>query len=161
MDEPAEKALLVDYLGGQRRHVLQQVDGLDEEAMNRPVLPSGWTITQLLRHLALDNERFWFTNVVDGHPIDDGADVGWTVPDGFTVVDAVALYRAEAVTADAVIARTPLDAPPAWWPAFLGEWRMDHLCEVILHHLTETAVHAGQLDAVRELIDGHQWRVQG
>jgi hypothetical protein len=33
---------------------------------------------------------------------------------------------------------------------------MDNLREVILHVLTETAVHAGHLDAARELIDGHQ-----
>jgi Protein of unknown function (DUF664) len=31
--------------------------------------------------------------------------------------------------------------------------------EVILHVTTETAVHAGHLDAVRELIDGRQWLV--
>jgi hypothetical protein len=28
----------------------------------------------------------------------------------------------------------------------------------VLHHvITETACHAGHLDAARELIDGHQW----
>jgi hypothetical protein len=29
----------------------------------------------------------------------------------------------------------------------------------MLHVITETAVHAGHLDAVRELIDGRQWIV--
>jgi hypothetical protein len=29
--------------------------------------------------------------------------------------------------------------------------------EVILHVITETAVHAGHLDAARELIDGRTW----
>jgi hypothetical protein len=28
-----------------------------------------------------------------------------------------------------------------------------------MHVITETAVHAGHLDAVRELIDGRQWIV--
>jgi Protein of unknown function (DUF664) len=28
-----------------------------------------------------------------------------------------------------------------------------------MHVITETAVHAGHLDAVRELIDGRQWMV--
>jgi hypothetical protein len=31
---------------------------------------------------------------------------------------------------------------------------------VVLHVVTEIAVHAGHLDAVRELIDGRQWVVQ-
>ena len=31
--------------------------------------------------------------------------------------------------------------------------------EVVLHVLTETAVHAGHLDAARELIDGRTWLV--
>jgi hypothetical protein len=30
---------------------------------------------------------------------------------------------------------------------------------VLLHVLTETSIHAGHLDAVRELIDGRQWVV--
>jgi hypothetical protein len=30
---------------------------------------------------------------------------------------------------------------------------------VVMHMVTETAVHAGHLDAVRELIDGGQWLV--
>jgi hypothetical protein len=31
--------------------------------------------------------------------------------------------------------------------------------EVLLHVITETACHAGHLDAARELIDGRQWIV--
>jgi hypothetical protein len=30
---------------------------------------------------------------------------------------------------------------------------------MMLHVITETCLHAGHLDAVRELIDGHQWLV--
>jgi hypothetical protein len=33
------------------------------------------------------------------------------------------------------------------------------LAGIMLHVITETAVHAGHLDAVRELIDGRQWIV--
>jgi hypothetical protein len=70
------------------------------------------------------------------------------------------LYRSEIDRADAVIHHTALDAPPAWWPAGLfGDYRLDDLAEVMLHVITETATHAGHLDAVRELIDGRQWLV--
>jgi hypothetical protein len=56
---------------------------------------------------------------------------------------------------------TELDAAPrqaeAWW----AESGMDFpdLRAILVHVLTETAVHAGHLDAVRELIDGRQWIV--
>jgi hypothetical protein len=59
---------------------------------------------------------------------------------------------------NAIIEATPLDAPPAWWPAELFEsWRLDSLREIMLHMIAEVACHAGHLDAVRELIDGNQW----
>jgi len=70
------------------------------------------------------------------------------------------LYRQQIELANAIITTTPLDAAPAWWPEELfGDWRLDNLREVILHVLTETAVHAGHLDAARELIDGRTWLV--
>ncbi|WGW14165.1 hypothetical protein LWF01_18870 [Saxibacter everestensis] len=34
------------------------MDGLAEAAMHRVMAPSGWTITQLLNHLAFDDEMF-------------------------------------------------------------------------------------------------------
>jgi len=36
-------------------------------------------------------------------------------------------------------------------------WKLQDLRAVILHVITETACHAGHLDAVRELIDGRTW----
>ncbi len=38
---------------------------------------------------------------------------------------------------------------------------MPDLQFVLLHLITETACHAGHLDAARELIDGRQWVVLG
>jgi hypothetical protein len=43
---------------------------------------------------------------------------------------------------------------PARWPSQWPDWRLGDLREIILHVITETACHAGHLDAVRELIDG-------
>jgi len=70
------------------------------------------------------------------------------------------MYRQQIDLTNAIITATPLDAAPAWWPKELfGDWRLDNLREIILHVLTETAVHAGHLDAARELIDGRTWLV--
>jgi len=166
----AEAKALLSSLQQQRRHVLGILDGLDDDALRRPVLPSGWTCAGLVRHLALDVERFWFREVAEGNPDAagepedtggpaDDADDHWQVGRHVPASAALDLYRREAELADAVIARTALDSAPAWWPSFFGQWRLDDLREIILHVITETACHAGHLDAARELIDGTQWVV--
>jgi hypothetical protein len=161
----AEITALHECLDAQRRHVRGILDGLDEEALRRPVLPSGWSCLGLVRHLALDVERFWFRGVVAGERAvidwlavapDDAWLVGPEIP-----VDAVLdLYRQETDLADAVIlARTP-DTAPLWQPEGpAGGWQPETLREVLLHVITETACHAGHLDAARELIDGRKWLV--
>ena len=161
-----EAELLLAHLDAQRRHVLGILEGLDEEALRRPVLPSGWSCLGLVRHLALDDERFWFRGVVAGEQsvkdeVAASTESSWQVRPGETADEILALYRREIELTNAVIAGTSLDAPPAWWPDFFGNWRMDSLREVLLHVLTETAVHAGHLDAARELIDGRTWLVVG
>src|SRR4051812_50191282 len=66
MNETVERDLLRDRLDGQRRHVLTQLEGLSEEQLRRPVLPSGWSCLGLVRHLTLSDERYWFEVVVAG-----------------------------------------------------------------------------------------------
>jgi hypothetical protein len=75
--------------------------------------------------------------------------------------DAVfALYRQEAARADAVVLERALDAEPAWWPTDLfSGLPVRDVRQTVLAVITETATHAGHLDAVRELIDGRTWLV--
>jgi uncharacterized damage-inducible protein DinB len=115
----------------------------------------------LVHHLAIDVERFWFRAVVAGEPMpDDEPDNAWQVPADLTATAVLDTYRRETELADAIIAATSLDSPPAWWPEDLfGSWRLDDLREILLHVIAETACHAGHLDAARELIDGRQWIV--
>jgi uncharacterized damage-inducible protein DinB len=156
-----ESAMLLKWLTGAREHILGALDGLSDEHLRRPVLPSGWTCLGLVHHLALDVERFWFRNVMSGEPMDPAvADANaWEVGPEVPASDVLALYRREIEGADAVIARTDLDVAPAWWPDFFGSFRLENLREVMLHVITETATHAGHLDAVRELIDGETWLI--
>jgi hypothetical protein len=162
---PRETAVLLDYLGGQRRHVLGILDGLDDAALRRAVLPSGWSCLGLVHHLTVDVELFWFGAVVAGDAdaiaeLDRVADDGWKVPDGLSAEDLMAGYRRRCEASDAVIRGADLDAPPAWWPTELfGDAHVDDVREVVLHVIAETACHAGHLDAVREVVDGRQWMV--
>lgn len=152
----SELTTLLETLKGQRRHVLGILEGLDDEQLRRPVLPSGWSCLGMVRHLALDDERFWFQSVVAGQP-GGGESDAWEIGDA-SAAEILGLYRREAAIADLIIAEATLDAAPKWWPEGLfGEWRLDSVREVLLHVITETACHAGHLDAARELIDGRQW----
>jgi len=157
------KASLRSALTNQRDHVLGILEGLSDDDLRRPVLPSRWTCLGLVHHLALDVERFWFRDVFAGEPFarDDGVNA-WTVPAGMTAGAVLSLYRTEIDGANAIIDAASLDDPPANWPTTRWpNWRFHDLQQTMLHVITETAVHAGHLDAVRELIDGRQWLVLG
>jgi uncharacterized damage-inducible protein DinB len=158
--EVDEKTALLRQLRAQREHVLGALEGLTDEDVRRPVLPSGWTCLGLVQHLALDVERFWFRSVFAGEQVElPEADEGWRVRDDVPAEAVLDLFRDEAKRADAIIDRTPLDAGPVWWPEFFGDLPVRDLRRTVLHVLVETATHAGHLDAVRELIDGRKWLV--
>src|SRR4051794_33756354 len=113
---PYERDLLLRRLAGQRRHVLDQVDGLSESQLRRPVLPSGWSCLGLLRHLTLSDERYWFGVVMAGEPLDfwpEGTNADWLVRDDEVATSVVSAYRAAIERSDAIIAELALDAPPA------------------------------------------------
>ena len=163
MPQPGSKegTALLSSLSKQRAHVLGILEGLPEEALRRPVLPSGWTYLGLVQHLAIDVERFWFRHVVSGEP-DDSAETltnAWQVGSEVPVDAVLDGYRREIERANEVIAATPMDAAPAWWPDFFGDFRLEDLEAIMLHVITETACHAGHLDAARELIDGRTWLI--
>jgi len=139
--------MLLSYLNAQRNHVLGILEGLSEESLRRPVLPSGWSCLGLVHHLAADIDEL------------AGAGDAWQFASNARAEDIFDEYRQEIDLANAIIIAAPLDSAPAWWPDFFGDWRLHDLREVILHVITETACHAGHLDVVRELIDGRRWLV--
>ncbi|WP_148613155.1 DUF664 domain-containing protein [Nocardioides rubriscoriae] len=156
-----ERTLLLSRLASQRRHVLAQLEGLDDEQLRRPVLPSGWSCLGLVRHLTLSDERYWLEVVVAGRPLDfwpDGDRADWVVAPEESSDAVLDAYRTAIAAADAIIAERSLDdqpaAPEAWWAE--AGLAFPDLRSVLLHLIVETAIHAGHLDAVRELIDGRQ-----
>jgi uncharacterized damage-inducible protein DinB len=163
--DDTEHSMLLHYLQAQRNHVLGILDGLDEESLHRPVLPSGWTAVQLVNHLSLDVERFWFRAVVAGEEeavegVLSSTEDGWHVDDAIPAATIIATYRREIELADAILADASPEAKPAWWSDDLfGGWSVANVREVLLHVIAETACHAGHLDAARELLDGRQWMV--
>jgi uncharacterized damage-inducible protein DinB len=163
-DDSASRALLLRHLAQQRRHVLNQLDGLSDEQLRRPVLPSGWSCLGLVRHLTLSDERYWFEVVVAGGPLDfwpEGENADWLVGSHESADRVLSDYRVAIDRSDEIIAARSLDEPPArpedWWADAGMEF--PDLRAVLLHVLVETATHAGHVDAVRELLDGRQYIV--
>lgn len=156
---PDDDALLA-FLDAQRDVVLAIVDGLDEEAWHRSVVPSGWTPAGLVEHLG-GAEWHWFQGVVtgaspdlpeeeDAQPYDPEAAFVSDVPSA----EIIAFYRDQCAASDAVLATTPLSASPR---GVHGDPEMDEPPDVrwvVLHMIEETARHAGHLDIAREVIDG-------
>jgi Protein of unknown function (DUF664) len=159
-----EAELLLGHLQAQRRHILGILDGLSDEQLRRPMLPSGWHCLGLVRHLALSDEHYWFRCVVAGESLEyfpEGPNGDWQVAPDEPADVVFAQYRDEIHRSDAIIAETALDAAPKQPDAEWASWGMEFpdLRSVMMHVITETAIHAGHLDAVRELIDGRQWVV--
>jgi hypothetical protein len=155
-----ETAVLQRFLDEQRHHVLGILEGLTEEQLTRPVLPSGWHCLGMVKHLALSDEHYWFRCVMNGESEDyfpEGPNADFQLGPDETAEDVFALYRDEIAHADEIIAANSLDQPPRQPP----QWGPDvaDLRTIMLWVIRETAVHAGHLDAVRELIDGRQWIV--
>jgi Protein of unknown function (DUF664) len=158
------------FLDMQRTGVLKILDGLSDEALRIPVLPSSWTCLGMLQHLTL-NERYWFrwaaggeeipgTEVVDGRcqvVLEDMPDPDdeWLVAAKLSADTMRTRYRDEVAKANAAIADADLDDPPRhhdeWWGMF-GDGAVN-VRWIILHMIEETAQHAGHLDVVRELLE--------
>lgn len=160
-DHAWERELLLDRLAGGRAHILEQLAGLSDADLRRPVLPSGWSCLGLVRHLTLSDERYWFEVVMAGGDLDfwpEGANADWIVAADESSETVLAAYRDAIAAADAIIAGLTLDDPPArpedWWAE--AGLRFPDLRSVVMHVIVETATHAGHLDAVRELLDGRQ-----
>ena len=156
-----ETEALLQSLNDQRDHILEALDGLSDADLRRPALPTGWTCLGLVRHLTYDVEQWWFRGCVAGERIERmTGDEAWRVPAETPAQEVLGRYREEIARANEIIAATPLDAMPQWWPTeIFPDFPARPLRRTILHVITETATHAGHLDAARELIDGQTWLV--
>ena len=141
--------------------MLAIVEGLDEEAWHRSVVPTGWTPAGLLEHLG-GAEWHWFQGVVAGKqpelPGDLAEDQPPQPPDG-------GVHNRRALDGGRHLLPRPVRAVPGGTgdnPAFgatsgqaRARWiRATDVRWVVLHMIEETARHAGHLDIARELLDG-------
>jgi uncharacterized damage-inducible protein DinB len=149
----AEKESLKVSLDRHRDAVLWKLEGLGDDDLRRPMVPSGTSLLGLVKHLAAV-EYGWFCDTFgrEAEPLpfdDDDPDADLRVRPEETTGDILAFYGRARAAADQAIAELDVeDTGTAWFgEAVTMRW-------VLIHMIEETARHAGHVDILRELIDG-------
>ena len=148
-----EKPSLQAFLDKQREVMLWKLDGLSDDQLRHPVVPSGTNLLGLIKHLAAV-EYGWFCVTfgrnVEPLPFDeDDEDADLRVGPDETTDDIMAFYARARAAADEVIDELDLDHTGTAWTGKTVSLRW-----VLLHMIEETARHAGHADLARELLDG-------
>jgi len=148
-----EKESLHVALDRHRDVVLWKIEGLDDEALRRPMTPTGTNLLGLVKHLAAV-EYGWFCQTfgrpTEPMPFDENdPEADLRVEPNETTEDIVAFYGRARAAADRAIDETNLEATGAAWFGDQVSMRW-----VLIHMVEETARHAGHMDILRELIDG-------
>ncbi|MCA1831372.1 MAG: DinB family protein [Actinomycetota bacterium] len=150
-----ERSALTAFLDFGRATLLEKMVGLDDEALRRPVAPSGLTLLGILKH-AGGFEHWWFAiNFAQtGEPLlywdDDDPDVDMRATENETTEQLVDSFLRMCERSRQIVAEAPsLDqkVPNKKRGEVDLRWIMLHLIE-------EYARHNGHADIIRELIDG-------
>lgn len=108
----------VGALYATRQHVLKIVGGLDDTALRRSVLPSGWNWLEMIKHLTCDEELFWIprggrrASMKRSTSLQTpSARASWRVADTVPAAYMLAGYRTQIEQSNTIIAATELTAP--------------------------------------------------
>ena len=164
MSDNDPKNDLLRYLQRSRSAVLWKLQGLSDYDVRRPLTPTGTNLLGVVKHLAMV-ELGYFGEVFGRTP---QVSVVWWADDeaAMSTVPNIDLYASAEQTRDevlrlfdeagrntvATVAALDLDSPGSvpWW----GEQGAVTLHRILVHMVDETARHTGQLDILRELLDG-------
>lgn len=154
------KTILAEYLQRGRAALLWKLEGLSEYDVRRPMTPTATNLLGVVKHVA--SVEAGYLGDTFGRPFpeplpwfDDGAEINadmWATADE-SREQIVDLYRRTSAHGDETIEALTIDAVGhvPWWPEERAEVTLHR---ILVHMIAETERHAGQLDIVRELIDG-------
>ena len=147
-----EKDVLHAFLQKQRNIYVWKLEGLSDEELRRPMVPSGTNLLGMLKHLA-SVEYGWFCSTFgresDELQFDENdPDYDMRVNPNESTQDILDYYARARAAADVVINEVDLEGEGTSWAG-----RQVSMRWVLLHMIEETARHAGHADIVRELID--------
>jgi uncharacterized damage-inducible protein DinB len=148
-----ERETLTSFLDYQRGVMLRKIADLDEEALRRPMTPSGLTLLGMVKHLAYV-ERYWFRRVFAGEDVsfpwtDDDPDADWRAEPDERPEALEARYREECERARAIVASASFDDT-----VVSPRGNTLSLRWIVAHMIEETARHLGHADIMREALDG-------
>ena len=152
------KADLLRYLQSARDAVVWKLEDLGERDVRRPMTPTGTNLLGVVKHLA--GVEAGYLGACFGRPFPEpmpwmdaepNDDLWATAQESRD--DVVALYRRVWAHDDATVQALGLDAVGRvpWWPPDRAGVTLHR---VLVHVLAETDRHLGQMDVVRELVDG-------
>jgi uncharacterized damage-inducible protein DinB len=151
--QPAgERATLEAFLDDYRDVVLRKVSGLSGADARRPLVPSGTSVGGLLKHLRWV-EYGWFEQLLQEHSDNNrrSHERSWEfafLPEESlrTLLDD---YQDQCDESRRIAARYPLDhaVPHHRFGSVSLRW-------IYVHMIEETARHTGQIDILREQLDG-------
>ena len=158
---PDQTELLLRYLQRARTALVDNLEGLSDHDVRRPMTPSGTSLLGIVKHVA--TVELGYLGDCVGRP--HGFGLAWDTEEGFesgadmwataeeSREELLDLYRRSWAFCDESVRTLGLDAPAEvpWWRP---EMRRTTLGWLLVHLLAETAQHAGQADIVRESIDG-------
>ncbi len=145
----AELETLTAMLDWLRVALQDKLDGVEEDAARRRLVPSETTLLGLVKHAAVV-EAGWFRYCFLGEDDPYGEDEGFELDDSDDVTSVLALYRTECDKSRAAIREASPDDPAAREPS----GKTYNLRYILIHMIEETARHAGHADILREQIDG-------
>ena len=150
----SEKDVLAGFLDHYRQTMLDICEGLPEEQLRRPLVPSGTSLLALVKHLAY-TERGWFQEVVANEPFEypfdtDDPNAEFRIAQHESAAEVFEAYRAACARSRQALEAASLDDlvhEPGRGLDYSVRW-------VATHMLEETARHAGHADIMREQLDG-------
>lgn len=151
-----EREALRGWLAYHRATLAWKCDGLDDEQMRTPAVPSSQlTLLGLLRH-ASELENHWFRRVIAGrdvpHVWSDSGDFqrAFAVDSTSTHNEALVAWSSAVEDAISIEAAVPsLDTT-----IHVERWESDADLRMLLHVIHEYARHNGHADILREAVDG-------
>ena len=150
----AEKEVLAAFLDHYRKTLLEICTGVSDDALRRPMVPSGTSLLGLIKHMAWV-ERGWFQEGVANEHVDypfpeDDPDADFRIEPGETAEEIFDLYRTACERSRRALAEASLDD----LLQNQNRSRDYNVRWVLVHMIEETARHAGHADILREMIDG-------
>lgn len=155
-----QKEVLLDYLQTVREAVLWKLEGPSDYDVRRPLTPTGSNLLGIVKHLAYVELGYFVESFGREMPVPTPFDDPDADPHDDLVAfadesrdDIVALYRLAWTESAKTFEGRDLDAEGVvpWWP---DERNPVTLGWLLVHMVAETNRHCGQIDILRETIDG-------